>query len=46
MESLNAEFIRMKLLQSERLEKLNQVAITQLNSILGSKQLQKLAKLK
>lgn len=45
MESLNAEFIRMKLSQPERLEKLNQVAITQLNSILGSKQLQKLAKL-
>ncbi|HLX54888.1 MAG TPA: KilA-N domain-containing protein [Aquella sp.] len=46
MESLNAEFIRMKISQTERLEKLNQTAITQLKSILDSKQLQSLAKLK
>ena len=46
MESMNAEFIRMKLSQAERLEKLNQIAIMQLKSLLGSKQLQKLAKLK
>ena len=46
MESLNAEFIRMKLSQAERLGKLNQTAIAQLKSILGSKQLQNLAKLK
>lgn len=46
MESMNAEFIRMKLSQSERLDKLNQIAITQLKSLLGNKQLQKLAKLK
>jgi hypothetical protein len=45
MESLNAEFIRMKLSQTERLEKLNLVAITQLKSLLGGKKLH-LAKLK
>jgi hypothetical protein len=43
---MNAEFIRMKLSQPERLGKLNQIAITQLKSLLGNKQLQKLAKLK
>jgi len=33
MESMNAEFIRMKLTQGERLKKLNQVAIQQLRSL-------------
>lgn len=46
MESLNAEFIRMKLPQIDRLDKLNQIAIAQLKSILGSKQLLNLAKIK
>lgn len=39
LESLNAEFIRMNLPQSERLQKLNAVAITQLKSILGNHKL-------
>src|ERR1017187_3707111 len=42
MESLNAEFIRMKLPQSERLKKLNQTAIAQLKSLLNSPQIDKL----
>lgn len=46
MESLNAEFIRMNLSQAERLEKLNQTAISQLKSILGNKQLHNLTKIK
>lgn len=33
IESMNAEFIRMNLSQAERLKKLNQIAIVQLNSI-------------
>ena len=36
MESINAEFIRMKLSQVERLRKLNETAITQIQSLLGS----------
>ena len=36
MESINAEFIRMKLEQGERLRKLNETAITQIESLLGS----------
>lgn len=36
LESLNAEFIKMKLQQSHRLIKLNQTAITQLKAILGN----------
>lgn len=42
MESLNAEFIKMKLPQSKRLLKLNQTAITQLSSILNNSQLKQL----
>jgi len=44
MESLNAEFIRMKLPQSERLKKLNQTAIAQLKSLLNSPHMNKLGK--
>ena len=42
IESLNAEFIKMKLPQSDRLLKLNQTAITQLKAIVGNPQLKKL----
>lgn len=42
LESLNAEFIKMKLLQTDRLIKLNQTAITQLKAILGRPQIKKL----
>lgn len=42
MESLNAEFIRMKLLQPERLKKLNQTAIAQLKTLLNSHHVNKL----
>ena len=44
MESLNAEFIRMKLPQPERLKKLNQTAIAQLKSLLNSPHINKLPK--
>ena len=44
MESLNAEFIRMKLPQPERLKKLNQTAIAQLKSLLNSPHISKLPK--
>jgi hypothetical protein len=42
MESMNAEFIRMALPQSERLFKLNQIAITQLKSLIGNPAIKKL----
>jgi hypothetical protein len=42
LESLNAEFIKMKLPQTDRLIKLNQTAITQLEAILGRQQIKKL----
>jgi hypothetical protein len=42
IESLNAEFIRMKLIQKERLLKLNHIAIVQLKSISTNKNIQKL----
>jgi phage regulator Rha-like protein len=42
LESLNAEFIKMKLPQPDRLIKLNQTAITQLKAILGNPQIKKL----
>ena len=42
IESLNAEFIKMNLPQSDRLLKLNQTAITQLKAIIGNPQLKKL----
>lgn len=41
-ESMNAEFIRMSLSQAERLERLNQIAITQLKSLLNNQHLKKL----
>ena len=43
IESLNAEFIKMNLPQSDRLLKLNQTAITQLKAILGNPQIKKLS---
>jgi hypothetical protein len=42
IESMNAEFIKMDVPQSERLIKLNQIAISQLKSILGNAQIKKL----
>lgn len=44
IESMNAEFIRMELSQSERLLKLNQIAITQLKSLTQHPQIKKLDK--
>ena len=42
LENLNAEFIRMKISQGDRLDKLNQSAIIQLKSLMGNKHIQKL----
>jgi len=42
LESMNAEFIRMGLLQGERLRKLNAIAIQQLKSLVGNDNLKKL----
>ena len=42
IESMNAEFIRMGLPQSERLRKLNQIAIIQLQSLIGNVNIKKL----
>jgi len=42
IESMNAEFIRMNVPQSQRLQKLNQIAIAQLKSLLGNKDIKKL----
>ncbi len=42
IESMNAEFIRMELAQKERLIKLNQIAITQLKSLIGNSEVKKL----
>ena len=42
LESLNAEFIKMKLPQTDRLIKLNQTAITQVEAILGRQKIKKL----
>ena len=42
LESLNAEFIRQKLPQSERLQKLNQIAIIQMKSLTQKPSVQKL----
>lgn len=42
LESLNAEFIRQGLKQSERLRKLNQIAIMQMKALVGGKKLEKL----
>jgi hypothetical protein len=46
MESINALLIRQGLKQSERLVQLNQVAITQLSSLLGNRQVQALTQAK
>jgi uncharacterized protein (DUF39 family) len=42
IESMNAEFIRMNLPQSERILKLNQIAINQLKAIIGNARIKKL----
>ncbi|MDP2838348.1 MAG: KilA-N domain-containing protein [Candidatus Moranbacteria bacterium] len=42
LESLNAEFIKMGMTQKERLLKLNETAITQMNSLAANKSVQKL----
>ena len=42
IESMNAEFIRMEILQSDRLLKLNQIAINQLQSLTTNPNIQKL----
>lgn len=42
LESMNAEFIRVGLLQGERLKKLNAIAIQQLKSLVGNNNLKKL----
>jgi hypothetical protein len=42
LESMNAEFIRMSLPQNRRLLKLNQIAITQLTSLIGNPSVKKL----
>ena len=41
LESLNAEFIRQELLQSERLLRLNEIAIIQMKSLLGNGEVKK-----
>lgn len=45
IESMNAEFIRMGLSQSERLQMLNQIAITQLKSLITNNSLEKTEKI-
>lgn len=42
LESINAEFIRMELPQSERLARLNQIAIRQMKSLMGNPGVEKL----
>jgi len=44
IESMNAEFIRMGLSQAERLKRLNQVAIQQLKSLIGTSEIKHLGK--
>ncbi|EKD44088.1 MAG: hypothetical protein ACD_71C00241G0005 [uncultured bacterium (gcode 4)] len=46
LESLNAEFIRQKLSQSDRLTRLNEIAIIQMSALLGSPSLREMKKLK
>jgi len=43
LESLNAEFIRQKLFQPERLKKLNQIAIIQMKSLIKNESIKKLS---
>ena len=42
LESFNAEFIRQGFLQSERLKKLNQIAVVQIKSLISSESIKKL----
>ena len=42
LEGINAELIRRGLLQSERLMQLNQIAITQMHSLIGNSSIKKL----
>jgi len=42
LESINAVLIHQGLTQSERLVQLNKIAITQMKSLIGNKQLKKL----
>ena len=42
LESLNAEFIRQGLAQSERLKRLNQIAVIQMTSLFGNKNIKKI----
>lgn len=42
LESLNAEFIRQKISQSERLRRLNEIAIIQMKSLLGNTEIKRL----
>lgn len=46
LESLNAEFIRQKLPQSDRLVRLNEIAIIQMSALLGSPSIKEIRKLK
>ena len=42
LESLNAEFIRQELEQSDRLQRLNEIAIIQMKSLLRSNDIKKI----
>lgn len=42
LENMNAEFIRMKLPQNERLKRLNKIAIQQMKSLIGSSNIDRL----
>lgn len=42
LENMNAEFIRMKLPQNERLKRLNKIAIQQMKSLIGSSNIERL----
>ena len=44
LESLNAEFIRQDLSQTKRLQQLNEIAVVQMTSLLGNKNIKKLKK--
>jgi len=44
LESLNSVLIKQKLPQSERLKKLNEIAISQMKSLVGNNQLKRLVK--
>ena len=44
LESLNSEFIKQELSQGERLIRLNKIAISQMSSLIGNKQVKKVEK--